>query len=269
MIRTLKCAVAALLGGILLAPAAPAEENYADYGVTKGWQVLAISQDGAFMRCSGASETFPFTLDYSAEGWVLTVDPPAGQPDEVNGTVDVDRASFEGTFYPLSNERYGMFMEDGLVEAIRTGSRLAVEINGEVVDTELKGSSAAMTKIEECTDNGGVPPKASKAGKSKAAALVESDAARMDATCPDVKAFPSVASDESAQIEFINASDIAISIYWVDFDGKLVDYAGTLPGESVTLDSFVGHNWIGKDFNGTCHSSILTVYPGKTSYEMY
>ncbi len=268
MIRTLKWAVAALLGGMLLAPAAQAEETYADYGMTKGWQVLAISQDGAFMRCSGASDSFPFTLEYSAEGWVLTVDPPAGQEDEIIGTVDVDRASFEGSFYRLANERYGLFLEEGLVEAIRTGSRLVVEINGEVVDTELKGSSAAMTKIEECTENGGVPPKSGNTAKAKPAAE-ESDAARMDATCPDVKAFPSVASDEAAQIEFINASDIAISIYWVDFDGKLVDYAGTLPGESVTLDSFVGHNWVGKDFNGTCHSSILTVYPGKTSYEMY
>lgn len=259
-------ALAALIAGLTLTPTAQAQENYADYGTTRGWQVLSISQDGSFMRCTAASETFPFTLDYSAEGWVLTVDPPAGQPNEVNGTVDVDRASFEGTFYPLANERYGMFMEDGLVQSIRTGSRLAVEINGEVVDTELIGSSAAMTKIEECFSNGGVAPNGSNGGNMQP---VESDAARMDATCPDVTAFASPASDEAAAIEFINASDIAISIYWVDFDGQLVDYAGTLPGESVTLDSFVGHNWVGKDFNGTCHSSILTVYPGKTSYEMY
>ena len=122
----------AALGLVLTGFAATAqEEDYADYGQTRGWDVLAISTGGSFMRCGGVSNDFPFTLEKSSEGWTLTIDGPLDNPPEVSGYVDVDRASFEGTFYPQTNGRYAMFLEDGLVESIRNGSRLQVEVNGQ------------------------------------------------------------------------------------------------------------------------------------------
>lgn len=268
----------AALGLILTGFAATAQEEYTDYGKTRGWDVLSITYDGSFMRCSGVSMDFPFTLEKSSEGWSLTIDGPLDNPPEVVGYVDVDRASFEGTFYPQGNGRYAMFLEDGLVESIRDGSRLQVEANGQITPAALSGSSAAMLKIEECMDRAGqvaaapATPKPAAAPKPKlaqTAPAIEDDASNMGRGCPAYGGAPSPQSSDPAQVEFVNRSDIAVSIYWLDFAGAPVEYAGLLPGEAVTLDTYVGHLWLAKDFNMECHGGIWGANPGFTSYEIY
>jgi hypothetical protein len=260
----LKAIALALSAGITGAAAAQADEDYADYGATRGWSILAISNDGSFTRCGGVSDSFPFTLELSAEGWVLTVDGPLDSPPEVPAYADVDRYSFEGTFYPMSNGRYGMFMEEGMVEAMRAGDRLLVTLDGQTTEASLAGSTAAMLKIEECVERGGVPPRGGSIGQGGPApvAPVESDAARLGDGCPAFGAYASPASDVPAHVRFYNASDIAVSLYWIDFGGQIVEYAGTLPGESYEVDSFVGHYWLAKDFDGTCHGGLIEITDG-------
>lgn len=265
--------LAALATTLIGLPAAAQVEDITDYGTARGWDVMALSYDGQFARCAGVSPDFPFTLELSVEGWTLTVDGPLDNPPEISGYVDVDRASFEGTFYPQANGRYAMFLEDGLVESIRAGRRLAVDLNGSVTAANLSGSTAAMLKIEECVQRqgraGAATGGAPKPKVAKKAAPVEDDASNMGADCPAYGTDPSPASSEPAQVEFINRSDIAVSIYWLDFNGAPVEYAGLLPGESVTLDTFAGHLWLAKDFNMVCHGGVWPAGSGFVSYEIF
>jgi subtilisin family serine protease len=265
----LKAIALVLSAGITGTGAAQADEDYADYGTTRGWSILAISNDGGFTRCAGVSDSFPFTLELSAEGWMLTIDGPLDNPPEVPAIADVDRYSFEGTFYPLANGRYGMFMEDGMVEAMQAGDRLLVSFGGEITEASLAGSTAAMLKIGECVERGGVPPRGGAIGQGRAAPPVESDAARLGDGCPAYGAYASPASDVPARVRFYNASDIAVSLYWIGFDGQIVEYAGTLPGESYELDSYVGHYWLAKDFDGTCHEGVMEVTDGMNDFEIH
>lgn len=265
-----KLGLAAAFAALFFTSAAAQAEEYADYGKAKGWAVQSVSVDGNFMRCEAMKDDVVFMLSYSSEGWVVTVDALPGNPGEAAGSIEIDRASFPTTFYQLSDGRYGAFLDDGAAQALRAGSYVVLEVSGQVTEGPLVGSAAAMGKLEECLGNGGeAQAKASDGTAAPAPQPVESDAARMDATCPNPRDFVSPASDQAAPIEFVNKSDIAISIYWIDFDGQLQEYAGTLPGESVTLESYVGHTWLAKDFNGTCHSSILVVYPSNTRYELF
>lgn len=259
--------LAALALGLASLPATAQVEDIADYGSARGWDVLSLSVEGSFMRCGGVSNDFPFTLELSVEGWVLTIDGPLDNPVEVPAIVDVDRASFEGTFYPLDNGRYGMFLDAGLVDSIRAGSRLAVEVNGQSTPASLTGSTAAMAKIEECVANGGVPPRAA-AAKPKPVAPVESDAARMGRGCPAFGELASFPSEAPATATFINGADQAVSIYWIDFDGQIQEYAGLLPGESWSVDSYVGHLWLAKDFDATCHGGVIEVGPGENVFDI-
>lgn len=257
--------IAAALAALVYSGATAQAEDYADYGTARGWAVQAVSMDGSFLRCEAMEESTVFMLTLSNEGWMVTIDALPGTPAEAVGMIDIDRASFPATFYPLSDGRYGAFLDGGMAEAIREGSHTVLEVGGQITEGPLTGSAAAMGKLEECVQNGGV------AGATAATApgAVDSDADRMDATCPDPRQFASPESHEMARIEFANRSDIAISIYWIDFAGQLVEYAATLPGESVTLDSYVGHAWLAKDFNGTCHGGVLAVTAANPRYELF
>lgn len=271
---TLRTTLTAALTTLALTATGALAQEYADYGTTKGWAVLSVSDGGSFLRCEAMKDRVIYMITYSSEGWMVTIDSLPGAPSEVAGFIDIDRASFETVFYALDDGRYGAFLDPGAAQALKQGSYIRLDAGGQITEGPLDGSAAAMGKLTECVENGGMPPTktgAADPGKKpgKKPQPVESDAARMDATCPDPRDYASVPSDEPATIEFVNLSEVAVNIYWIDFDGVLQDYAGTLPGEAVVLDTYVGHSWIGKDFNGTCHSDAVYAAPGATRVEMY
>jgi VHL beta domain len=55
---------------------------------------------------------------------------------------------------------------------------------------------------------------------------------------------PSPASDQPTGIVFHNETSYATQIYWIDFDGFLKEYGLVQPGESVSYNTYIGHQWL-------------------------
>lgn len=55
---------------------------------------------------------------------------------------------------------------------------------------------------------------------------------------------PSPASDQSTGIVFHNDTSYAARIYWIGFDGFLEDYGLVQPGDSLSYDTYIGHQWM-------------------------
>jgi len=91
---------------------------------------------------------------------------------------------------------------------------------------------------------------------------VESDAHRMGSGCPRLGQFRSPASNARATIEFIGRADRAVTVYWIDFNGNPVDYGGLDGRKTLRFNTFVGHYWIAKDFDGRCYGGVVSVRPG-------
>lgn len=258
--------MAALMAGLLTALPAVAQTVSAPYGETRDWQVYAVSHQGSFLRCGATpmGDMAQIAVEYSQEGWALAVPVTAAQ-DELPGTLQIDRASFDGRFYSGTGSLI-WFLSDAALAALRKGSDLVATPQGmPAQQIGLTGSAAAMLKVEECHANGGaVPQAAAKASgrpvppgvrvwpQDAAAQPVESDAADFGAGCPAWGQYASGPSEVAAKARFMNKSDRAVTIYWLDFKGLPVEYAALLPGEEFRADTFEGHVWIAKDFAGAC-----------------
>ena len=254
---------------LMLAGGATAQDRSA-YDETRGWQVYSISEGNSFLRCGatpqGASPQI--AVEYSQEGWALAV-PGTAPKDELRGTLQIDGAKFKGTLYDGGDQMI-WFLSDEALRSLRNGSKLALQPDTMSVQRlGLAGSAAALLKVRECHANGGLRPKASPlaesgtGGKSVPPAVrvwpkdaarppTESDAARFGKGCPAWGQFASGPSALAAKARFMNKSDRAVSVYWLDFRGRPVEYAALLPGEEFRADTFEGHVWIAKDFAGEC-----------------
>lgn len=259
---TLKKGLAALACAVLTAGAAAADANFTDYGTARGWVVQAVDYDGSFARCEAMKDDVAFMLTLSVEGWMVTADAVPGNPAEVAGMIDINRASAPATFYQMDDGRYAAYLDDGMVTALRDGSHLTLEVAGQITDGPLSGSAAAMGKLEECLANGGATP----GGAAMDQAAIDSDATRLGAGCPALGEFASPPSDNPAHAVFVNNSDVAVTIYWIDFDGQIQEYAGTLPGESWEVETWAGHYWLAKDFDGTCHGGTMVTAAGQNRF---
>jgi hypothetical protein len=56
--------------------------------------------------------------------------------------------------------------------------------------------------------------------------------------------FVSRPSQERTGIRFVNRSNTALRLYWLDFQGGLRLYHTVAPGARIQQDTFIGHNWL-------------------------
>ena len=70
-----------------------------------------------------------------------------------------------------------------------------------------------------------------------------------------------------ATVEFVYGigSGRATLIYWLDFAGNPVDMS-TFDGATVALDSYVGHAFIVKDFDGKCYGGVFVAEQGYNTF---
>jgi hypothetical protein len=61
----------------------------------------------------------------------------------------------------------------------------------------------------------------------------------------------------SKTMRFSNHTDLMVSVYWVNYDGKPVLYHDLGPGDSVLQQTYVSHPWIGKDEKGTVYPVVV------------
>lgn len=157
ILTRLTCAALALL---CLAPAARAFDTGTIYGTVRGWTVVQGDKG-----CSAFPAGMPVILNTPpAGGWQLVF--PYASTGEVNipGIVDVDKVSFDDSFYGDGQYLYGSF-EVEMRKIVGAGSRMTALIGDAQYDIDLTGSTAALLKVEECWQNlSGWTPASSRAG---------------------------------------------------------------------------------------------------------
>jgi hypothetical protein len=75
--------------------------------------------------------------------------------------------------------------------------------------------------------------------------------------CRDARNIRSENSNQPAKLRFVNESDAAIVIQWIDFNGSLKEYAVLQPGAELTQDTFLTHPWIAAYMEGSCRQLFL------------
>lgn len=72
------------------------------------------------------------------------------------------------------------------------------------------------------------------------------------ASCAKFGNVKSQNSNRPVTVTFVNKSGEYRAVMWVDFNGRLVDYAGLNPGERFRIDTYVTHPWVFTDGPGNC-----------------
>ena len=241
----------------------------------RGWQVDALSDDQGFFACAGMSgeqKDGYLAVMQTRDGWMLRV--PTEQTESFEGalvTIDGREIDSQIGFFPEGAGHIAL--ADQAVDWIAQGSRLKVAVNNDLTTNwVLSGSAAMVTKVTECYKRKGVvktaAPAKPKPPKKVAPKVVENDALRSGQDCPEIGSVASYASDTASNIQFYNASDVAITLYWLDFDGNPVEYAALLPGEDYVVDTWAEHFWLARDFEGTCRGGVIQPAGGQHVWEI-
>ncbi|MFH8794133.1 caspase family protein [Streptomyces sp. NPDC017941] len=64
-------------------------------------------------------------------------------------------------------------------------------------------------------------------------------------------------AEQSTHIEFSNACEQSLRLYWLDYEGHAQLYRVLAPGESYLQQTFVSHPWISVEAGGTIRSAFL------------
>jgi hypothetical protein len=70
--------------------------------------------------------------------------------------------------------------------------------------------------------------------------------------CAHEPELPSAASQQATGMTFVNRSDRAITIYWIDYQGYRRLYHSVAPGGRITQNTFIGHYWLVATSDGQC-----------------
>lgn len=273
-IRSLR--IAALLASFLLAlPAlSVAQAQEKDYAMVKGWRVFSgpAAIAGGDM-CYASKDNGQVELRLATEGtgeWMVGV--PYYEDGEVQGQWGFGGRDDYRETATFSASNGWAYMVIPAPDALKDSDVVTIELDRGAQEFDLSGSAAAMTKVEECVANGGKPPRKKKSAPVVVEeSQVDDDALRTGEGCPKLGAVVSEDTGQKAKVVFNYkiASGRATLIYWLDFKGKPVEMS-TFDGEMnvVRLNSFVGHSFIIKDFDGTCYGGFFEVQPGKNVFDV-
>lgn len=120
--------------------------NGSHYADVRGWRVVQ-NQFGCSGYVPGTGPSVIFNTP-PAGGWQMIFVDPAHYGD-VPGVVDVDKYSFDDTFYVDGGYAYGGF-DLSLRKSVGQGRMLYADIGGVRYEQSLRGSTAVLLKLEEC-----------------------------------------------------------------------------------------------------------------------
>jgi hypothetical protein len=72
----------------------------------------------------------------------------------------------------------------------------------------------------------------------------------------------SIHSETSLHLDFVNRTAGAVSLHWIDFNGKLVHYIDIEAGETHHQQTYVTHPWIALDRDEQCRGVFVPNGPG-------
>ena len=73
----------------------------------------------------------------------------------------------------------------------------------------------------------------------------------------------SLAGTTPATIEFVNATNAFVSVYWLDFSGSRQFWFRLQPGVHYVQHTSIGHAWLVTDTGGTCIGFVIADQPAK------
>ncbi len=269
-IRFLLCAAILCLSGTAQAQSFDAAVYAAD---VRGWQVDALTDGQGFLGCGGTTDQ-PFGVlgvIQSRDGWLLRV--PTQQTESFEGAVvTIGNRQIDAQIGFLPEGAGEIYLTDQAIGWLAQADEVTVAVNNDYTATwGLLGSAAMITKVKECYARKG-SAKAAIAAPKAAVSVVkapESDAQRGGIDCPAPGSVASTGNGTPAQLQFYNATDRAVTLYWLDFNGMPVEYAALLPGEDWTVETWAEHPWIARDFEGTCRGGVIYPAPGNSVWEIY
>lgn len=262
----LSCLAVLWLGGVAQAQSFDAAVYAAD---VRGWQVDALTDDQGFLGCGGTTDQ-PFGVlgvIQSRDGWLLRV--PSMQTESFEGAlVTIGRRDIDSQIGFLPEGAGEIFVTDQAIGWLAAADRVTVAINNDYTATwGLLGSAAMIAKVKECYSRKGAAQAA--ATRKPRPQPVENDALRAGTGCPAPGSVASTGNGAAAQVQFYNATDRAVTLYWLDFDGMPIEYAALLPGEDYIVNTWSEHPWLARDFNGTCRGGVIYPAPGDHVWEIY
>jgi hypothetical protein len=264
---------AALAAALGMAGRALAEEIYC--GEARDWTTVSFVERGQFRSCiaSITRDGVTWGMEMQADGlWQIVLAVP-GLYGATDVELDISRASMPAT--PAYADGANLFIpvDWTVIDAVQAGSYMTItEAGGISATVSLAGSAAAAGKIDECVARRGVAPRSAPArapAPAPKAAVVENDALRPGYNCVDFRAVHTgPGSSDPTTIRFINEAGRALTVYWLDYDGIPQEMAALLPGESADLNSYEGHLFVARDFDGTCVGGLLEAFSGFSEYAL-
>jgi hypothetical protein len=76
--------------------------------------------------------------------------------------------------------------------------------------------------------------------------------AQMPGACPGDDDPVSPKQYVKTKVTFTNATDSRLNIFWIDYEGERVRMGRFVPGQTATVNTFVGHPWAFVTDNGIC-----------------
>ena len=237
------------------------EHAVVPYGEVKGWRVYAIDHSmSGFLGC-GAVKTEPagpLVLENYQDNWQLVVSTGRSDADRYDGALisfddrDIDsQFGFEGghAVSHLTRDEIGFLMQ---------ASSLTVAINGEKpLRFNLSGSAAAVLKIRECVDRQGA---LHSTGAMPTAADYETIYVPSVEACLGGIATETTGDKRKIRFTADRSLDFPFDLYWIDFDGKRQPYSRLAPGQSVDMETYVGHQWVAELDKDAC--AYAEISPG-------
>ena len=85
-------------------------------------------------------------------------------------------------------------------------------------------------------------------------------------SCREQSTIASSNSNTPAKITFINNSGMQRAVQWIDFNGRIKNYADLSAGQQITLDTFLTHPWLITDGPGNCVKIVLAEPGASVAY---
>lgn len=252
--------------GMLAAEGAAAQQVY--YGQTRGWTTTADYDAGRFLGCGAeiSRDGGTWRIARDAPGaWQLIFAAP-GNVGTSPVTLDIDRATFPYNRAEGDGTHVYVAVDYSSLEAVRRGNWMTVSFQGGASGTlSLAGTAAAILKVEECVAYAGQP----SSGRGTAPSQGTSTTPRVGGSapqpyagggaCPDRMTHTSVEAGGAASAYFVNATNRALMIYWVDAYGEVSETAPLPANDGIVLDTTIGHAFFVRDFQGACYGGAIRV----------
>jgi hypothetical protein len=156
MSRTLRISLATVLAAGSLLPTVAAAETVQAYSTVRGWNVESVYENGQFTGCRAAPNTRADTWSLGLLNGLWTMGVPTYRSSGYEGAVvSVDGREIDAQF-GFNNGTATREVVPWELNLLKNGSNVNVRINGESAQTfSLRGSTAAIFKVQECSNQAG------------------------------------------------------------------------------------------------------------------